>query len=99
MISWARYFAYPNCHNQNKEPLLNADKKLIVQAASSKKSLPIRRYSYTKGIRAVTSIDGMTADWARIPWEVLEKIADRIVNEVYNVNRIVYLSNQSNGLI
>ncbi len=50
----------------------------------------VRTYSYTVGIRAVTSIDGMTADWARIPWEVLEKISTRIVNEVENVNRIVY---------
>jgi GMP synthase (glutamine-hydrolysing) len=46
--------------------------------------------SYTVGIRAVTSIDGMTADWARIPRDVLEKISVRIVNEVDNVNRIVY---------
>ncbi len=49
-----------------------------------------RTYSYTVGIRAVTSIDGMTADWARIPWDVLEKIFVRIVNEVDNVNRILY---------
>jgi len=49
-----------------------------------------RTYSYTVGIRAVTSIDGMTADWARIPWDVLEKISTRIVNEVNNVNRVVY---------
>ena len=49
-----------------------------------------RTYSHTVGIRAVTSIDGMTADWARIPWDVLEKISVRIVNEVQNVNRIVY---------
>ncbi|GGA49789.1 hypothetical protein GCM10010917_38840 [Paenibacillus physcomitrellae] len=47
-------------------------------------------YSHTVGIRAVTSIDGMTADWARIPWDVLEKISVRIVNEVENVNRVVY---------
>lgn len=49
-----------------------------------------RTYSYTVGIRAVTSIDGMTADWARIPWDVVEKISVRIVNEVENVNRVVY---------
>ncbi|MFC5404583.1 glutamine-hydrolyzing GMP synthase [Cohnella soli] len=49
-----------------------------------------RTYSYAVGIRAVTSIDGMTADWARIPFDVLEKISNRIVNEVQNVNRVVY---------
>ncbi|HEX7058088.1 MAG TPA: glutamine-hydrolyzing GMP synthase [Bacilli bacterium] len=49
-----------------------------------------RTYSYTVGIRAVTSIDGMTADWARIPYDVLERISNRIVNEVQNVNRVIY---------
>ncbi|WLD93723.1 glutamine-hydrolyzing GMP synthase [Alkalihalobacillus sp. AL-G] len=49
-----------------------------------------RTYDYTVGIRAVTSIDGMTSDWARIPWDVLELISTRIVNEVDHVNRIVY---------
>ena len=49
-----------------------------------------RTYDYTIGIRAVTSIDGMTADFAQIPWDVLGHISDRIVNEVDNVNRIVY---------
>jgi len=49
-----------------------------------------RTYAHTIGIRAVTSIDGMTSDWARIPYEVLDKISSRIVNEVANVNRIVY---------
>ncbi|MBM7094899.1 MULTISPECIES: glutamine-hydrolyzing GMP synthase [Alteribacter] len=49
-----------------------------------------RTYDYTVGVRAVTSIDGMTSDWARIPYDVLEKISVRIVNEVANVNRVVY---------
>ncbi|KQL50998.1 GMP synthase [Heyndrickxia shackletonii] len=49
-----------------------------------------RTYDYTVGIRAVTSIDGMTSDWARIPWDVLEVISTRIVNEVAHVNRVVY---------
>ncbi|MDR2202189.1 MAG: glutamine-hydrolyzing GMP synthase [Clostridiales bacterium] len=49
-----------------------------------------RTYDYTVALRAVTSVDGMTADWARIPYDVLEKISTRIVNEVKRVNRIVY---------
>ena len=49
-----------------------------------------RTYDYTIAIRAITSIDGMTADFAKLPWEVLQKISVRIVNEVEHVNRIVY---------
>ncbi len=49
-----------------------------------------RTYDYTIGIRAVTSIDGMSADWARIPYDVLDKISRRIVNEVKGINRVVY---------
>ena len=49
-----------------------------------------RTYHYTLALRAVTSVDGMTADWARIPFEVLEKISNRIVNEVKGINRVVY---------
>ena len=49
-----------------------------------------RTYDYAIGIRAVTSIDGMTSDWARIPWDILEKISVRIVNEVAHINRVVY---------
>ena len=49
-----------------------------------------RTYDYTIGIRAVTSIDGMTADFARLPWDVLQRISTRIVDEVPNINRVVY---------
>lgn len=49
-----------------------------------------RTYDYTVALRGVTTSDFMTADWARIPYEVLERVSDRIVNEVKGVNRIVY---------
>lgn len=49
-----------------------------------------RTYSYTIALRAVHSSDGMTSDWARIPYEVLDKVSRRIVNEVEGVNRVVY---------
>ena len=49
-----------------------------------------RTYSHTVALRAVNSTDGMTSDWARIPYEVLDTVSRRIVNEVKGVNRIVY---------
>ena len=49
-----------------------------------------RTYDYTLALRGVTTSDFMTADWARIPYEVLDKISVRIVNEVQGINRIVY---------
>ena len=49
-----------------------------------------RTYDYTLALRGVTSVDGMTADWARIPYDVLDVISRRIVNEVGHINRIVY---------
>ena len=49
-----------------------------------------RTYEQTIAIRAVTSLDGMTADWARLPHDVLARISARIVSEVKGVNRVVY---------
>ena len=49
-----------------------------------------RTYDYTLALRGVTTTDFMTADWARIPYDVLDKISSRIVNEVDHINRIVY---------
>jgi GMP synthase (glutamine-hydrolysing) len=49
-----------------------------------------RTYDYTIALRAVTTTDFMTADWARLPLDLLATISNRIVNEVRHVNRVVY---------
>ena len=49
-----------------------------------------RTYESVIAIRAVTSQDAMTADWAKLPSDVLERISNRIINEVKGVNRVVY---------
>jgi GMP synthase (glutamine-hydrolysing) len=49
-----------------------------------------RTYAYPIVVRAVTSQDAMTADFARLPWEVLERISTRVVGEVPGVNRVAY---------
>lgn len=49
-----------------------------------------RTYDYTIALRAVNSLDGMTADWVKLPYEVMGSISSRIINEVKGVNRVVY---------
>lgn len=49
-----------------------------------------RTYDYTLALRAVKTSDFMTADWVRIPYEILDKVSSRIINEVKGINRIVY---------
>jgi GMP synthase (glutamine-hydrolysing) len=49
-----------------------------------------RTYEFTVALRAVTSIDGMTADWAHLPYEFLAKVSNDIINHVRGINRVVY---------
>lgn len=49
-----------------------------------------RTYEFTVALRAVTSVDGMTADWAHLPYEFLAQVSNRIINEVRGINRVVY---------
>jgi GMP synthase (glutamine-hydrolysing) len=49
-----------------------------------------RTYAQVIALRAVTSLDAMTADWARLPYDLLGRISSRIINEVKGVNRVVY---------
>jgi GMP synthase (glutamine-hydrolysing) len=49
-----------------------------------------RTYEQTVAVRSVDSVDGMTADWSRLPYDVLGKISNRIINEVRGINRVVY---------
>jgi GMP synthase (glutamine-hydrolysing) len=50
----------------------------------------VRTYDYAIALRAVNTVDFMTAEAAQLPWEVLQKVTSRIVNEVEHVNRVLY---------
>ncbi|MBI5560905.1 MAG: glutamine-hydrolyzing GMP synthase [Deltaproteobacteria bacterium] len=59
-----------------------------------------RTYECAVAVRAVTSVDGMTADWARLPYDVMQRVSSRIINEVKGVNRVVYdISSKPPGTI
>jgi GMP synthase (glutamine-hydrolysing) len=59
-----------------------------------------RTYGHTIAVRVVDSLDAMTADWSRLPGEVLAQISTRVVNEVPGVNRVVYdISSKPPGTI
>jgi GMP synthase (glutamine-hydrolysing) len=49
-----------------------------------------RTYENVVALRAVTSLDGMTADWAHLPYKLMNTISNRIINEVRGINRVVY---------
>jgi GMP synthase (glutamine-hydrolysing) len=49
-----------------------------------------RTYENVLAIRAVTSVDAMTADWAKLPYELLDLLSNRLINEVKGINRVVY---------
>ena len=51
---------------------------------------PLSTYAHPIIIRAVTSDDAMTADWARLPYDLLERMANRVINEVRGINRVAY---------
>lgn len=78
----------------NKSGLYNSVWQVFGVLLTSVQSVGVmgdkRTYSNPIVLRAVTSEDGMTADWAKLPYDVLETISTRIVNEVKNVNRVVY---------
>jgi GMP synthase (glutamine-hydrolysing) len=49
-----------------------------------------RRYDFVISLRAVTTVDFMTAAWSQLPWDFLGKVSNRIINEVKNISRVVY---------
>lgn len=97
-ITWERLELLRDADAIVREEIFNSDPEHRVwqyfAALPNMRSVGVmgdeRTYSYTIVVRAVTSDDGMTADWARLDYEVLERISNRLVNEVKDINRVVY---------
>ena len=69
---------------------LDRDINQYFAVLTSTRTVGVMGYDYTLALRGVTTTDFMTADWARIPYDILDTISRRIVNEVQYINRIVY---------
>ena len=70
--------------------MMISDSSESVCTSPRRRSASRTRTSPASTVRAVTSVDGMTADWARLPHELLARISARITNEVRGINRVVY---------
>jgi GMP synthase (glutamine-hydrolysing) len=83
----------PLCWMKSARPALPRDLAVFCRVAAGR-SVGVmgdaRTYDYTIALRAVNSLDGMTADWVKLPYEVMGSISSRIINEVKGVNRVVY---------
>ena len=78
--TWNIAFVEPYSHM-----LMRSDGSKTVGVTDDK-----RTYDYTIAIRAINSVDGVTAEWSKIPLDILENISRRITNEVDGINRVVY---------
>ena len=86
----ADYIFREEVKNANLDKELNQYFAVLTNVKSVGVMGDYRTYDYTVALRAVETIDFMTAHWAKIPYDVLEVVSNRIVNEVEHVNRVVY---------